>query len=326
MIRIPSSPPHIPSLTFSGKRPLWSVMIPVYNNIEFLEEAMKSVLIQQIDKDEMQIEVIDDASTDGDVKALVENTGDGRIKYFRQAANVGSLRNFETCINRATGHLVHLLHADDRVRNGYYLSVGDLFKNYPEAGAAFCRFDYIDEAGKKLFNQPAESLKKGILNNWLFQIAINQRIQYAALTVKREVYERLGAFYGLTYGEDWEMWVRIARHYPVAYTPEILADYRKHTQSISGKKFLDGDYFSDLTIVMRMIQDHLPEKKRKRVLDKSNKFYSHYALKMANQLWHTLHDKKIVLLNIKKGLDLHRDFLSYFKVAKIYCKILLKWK
>ena len=38
-----------------------------------------------------------------------------------------------------------------------------------------------------------------------------------------------------TYGEDWEMWVRIAAHHPVWYEPEPLAVYRKHGISLSGR-------------------------------------------------------------------------------------------
>src|SRR5688572_11555315 len=184
MVRIPSAPPVILPLSVE-KRPLWSVMIPVYNNIEFLEEAMTSVMLQNIPEAEMEIEVIDDASTDGDVKTLVQNIGNGRIKYFNQVTNAGSLRNFETCINRSKGYLVHILHADDRVRNHYYKIIGELLEQYPDAGAAFCRFGYIDERGRKLYNQPAESSRKGILNNWLFRIAEKQRIQYASITVRR---------------------------------------------------------------------------------------------------------------------------------------------
>lgn len=325
MTRIPSSPPVIHPVDLE-KRPLWSVMIPVYNNIEFLEEAMTSVLFQNISGIEMEIEVIDDASTDGDVRTLVQTIGNGRIKYFRQTTNGGSLRNFETCINRSNGHLVHILHADDKVRNGYYKIISELLKQHPDTGAAFCRFGYIDEQGKKIFNQPVENSKNGILNNWLLHIAEKQRIQYVAITVRREVYEKIGAFYGLTYGEDWEMWVRIARDYPVAYTPEILADYRKHTMSISGKKFLNGDYLADLTKVMMMIQDHLPEKQKKRVLNKSKRFYSHYALKIANQLWDRWHDEKIVQINIKKALQMHKNLFCIFKIVKIYLKIFLKRK
>ena len=50
-----------------------------------------------------QIEVVDDASTDADVAAVVERVGKGRVKYFRQSNNVGSLLNFKTCIDRAEG-------------------------------------------------------------------------------------------------------------------------------------------------------------------------------------------------------------------------------
>ena len=300
---------------------MWSVMIPVYNNIEYIEQAMRSVLMQNIPQHEMQIEVVDDASTDGDVKALVESVGKGRITYFTQPVNAGSLRNFETCINRSKGFLVHILHADDYVKNGYYKTIGDLFNQYPEAGAAYCRFCYVDEKGEKLYCHHAESTKDGILKNWLIRLAEKQRIQYAAITVKREVYEKLGSFYGLTYAEDWEMWVRIAKYYPVAYTPQILADYRKHTMSISGKKFLSGEYLDDLTKVMELIQAHLPEKEKKQVLSRSKKFYAHYALKMAKQLWNIHRDKKVVNINLMKGLRLHKDLSIFFKIFRVYLRI-----
>src|SRR3712207_3896442 len=105
MERIPSSPPQILPVSIADT-PLWSVMIPVYNCSAFLEECLKSVLVQQLPENDMQIEVIDDASTDADVEALVKQIGKGRVKYFRQKENLGSLRNFETCINRAAGELV----------------------------------------------------------------------------------------------------------------------------------------------------------------------------------------------------------------------------
>ena len=264
MIRIPSSPPQIPSLSPFEKQPLWSVMIPVYNCIQYLEETLKSVLIQNISEQEMQIEVIDDASTDADVETFVNNIAKGRVKYFRQTTNVGSIRNFETCINRSLGKLVHILHGDDRVKDGYYKNIGNLFYRYPEIGAAFSRYTYINEKGDQIDVQLAESKEEGILKNGLLLIAEKQRIQYAAITVRREVYEKLGGFYGLTYAEDWEMWTRIAQYYPVAYTPEILAEYRKHTQSISGAKFLNGEYLQDLNKAMEMIQAHLPAKENQK--------------------------------------------------------------
>ncbi|MEP6595745.1 MAG: glycosyltransferase [Ginsengibacter sp.] len=326
MVRIPLSPPHFTARSNNGYLPTWSVMIPVYNCSAFLPDTLKSVLINNIPEEEMQIEVIDDASTDADIEAIVKQIGKGRIKYHRQLENVGSLRNFETCINRSAGNLVHILHGDDRVKKGYYEKIAHLFHHYPDAGAAFCRFAYIDEKGHQLYLNPVESKKEEILKNWLLLIAKKQRIQYAAITVRRVVYEKLGGFYGLTYAEDWEMWVRIAKHYPVAYTPEILAEYRKHTESISGVKFLEGEYMFDLKAAMELIQAHLPIERRKQVLRKSKIFYSAYALKIANQHWNNLHDKKSVLANINEGLKMQKNIFNFFKAAKLYLKILLRWR
>jgi glycosyltransferase involved in cell wall biosynthesis len=88
-------------------------MIPVYNCYNTIGETIASVLEQDPGKEIMQIEVVDDGSTDGNVQELVERLGRGRIEYFRKDYNQGSLANFETCINRARGKLVHLLHGDD---------------------------------------------------------------------------------------------------------------------------------------------------------------------------------------------------------------------
>jgi glycosyltransferase involved in cell wall biosynthesis len=326
MFNIPSSPPVIKSLPSGLDRPLWSVMVPVYNCAQYLPETLESVLMQGFPQQDMQIEVIDDASTDADVEELVKRIGKGRISYYRQKQNVGSLSNFETCINRAQGHMVHILHGDDKVGAGYYQKLGELFRKYPEAGAAFCRFRYMNETGRKIFDQRPEMPQDGILDNWLVRIAEYQRIQYAAIAVRREVYEKLGGFYGVTYGEDWEMWVRIASYYPVAYTPEVLAYYRKHASSISGQKFVTGQHLRDLQQVMDYIQAYLPTNQKHQILQKSRKFYAQYGIKIANQLWHTSHSKETVKEQIRQSLSLHSDYLLYYKILKLYIKMMVSRK
>ncbi|ALI99902.1 glycosyltransferase family 2 protein [Rufibacter tibetensis] len=323
MSQILEKPPIINSLIHQHDRPLWSVMIPVYNCAHYLTETLESVLMQDLGESEMQIEVIDDASKDADVEEIVTRIGKGRIKYFRQKENIGSLKNFETCLNRSQGRLVHLLHGDDRVKPGFYQTMGNLFQQYPEAGASICRFHYIDETGKRLYDQHLEMEREGILEDWLVQVAVKNPSQYAATVVRREVYENLGGFYGITYGEDWEMWVRIAKHYPVAYTPKMLADYRLHSNSISGTKFLTGQNQKDIIKVMEMIQDHLPSHQKELVLKKSKKFYAHYGVSVANQVWHSIHHKQGVKTQIRLALRMHLDPMLLFTTAKVYIKMLL---
>ncbi len=325
MNRILQTPPAIKPVPPLVDRPFWSVMIPVYNCAQFLPATLESVLAQDLGEGVMQIEVVDDASTDADIAALVQNIGQGRIAYYRQEQNLGSLRNFETCLNRSRGQLVHLLHGDDRVHPGYYRKMEELFNRFPEVGAAFCRFQYIDAASQILYNHNAEADADGILENWLVRLGEQQRIQYCSISVKREMYEKFGGFYGVTYGEDWEMWMRIAKHYPMAYTPEILADYRMHAQSISGQAFTSAKNLKDLQWVISVIQQYLPESERTPVRDKALKFYAYYALRVANRLWHASYNRQSVKAQIKEALRMHQDPGMYWQILKLYTKMFLNY-
>ena len=137
--RIPQSPPQIHKLPDHVIRPRWSVMIPTYNCSRYLIDNLHSVLQQDPGPDHMQIEVVDDFSTDSDVEALVREVGKGRVGFYRQPMNVGSLRNFETCLNRAKGHYIHLLHGDDQVRPGFYSEIEKLFTMFPAGRRGFYR-------------------------------------------------------------------------------------------------------------------------------------------------------------------------------------------
>ena len=89
--RIPISPPIIKPLESGITRPVWSVMIPTYNCSKYLKQALESVLIQDPGIEKMQIEVVDDDSTDANVEELVNTIGKGRVTCYKQSQNCGSL-------------------------------------------------------------------------------------------------------------------------------------------------------------------------------------------------------------------------------------------
>lgn len=321
--RIPKSPPAIQPIFSDEPRPLWSVMIPVFNCSGFLRQTLESVLTQDTGASQMQIEVVDDGSTDADIEEMVRTIGNGRISYYRQSKNVGSLWNFKTCIDRANGKLVHILHGDDRVRPGFYSSMGNLFNSYPSIGAGFCRYAYINEQSEFLFNQPKEQGHAGILSNAIERLCERQKIQYASIVVRREVYERLGSFYGVEYGEDWEMWVRIAVHYLIGYNPEVLAEYRQHSNSISGQSYLTARNMDCLEWVMEIIEKHLPSEKKEPVMLRCRKFYSHYALRVAKSIWVDYRNKVAVELQIAAALRLHSDIMLTFQIILLRARMLV---
>ena len=222
-------------------RPVWSVLIPTHNCADYLREALTSVLCQDPGSDRMEIIVVDDCSTRDDPAAVVRELGGDRVQFFRQKENVGKVRNYETGLQRSRGHLIHQLHGDDRIRPGFYRTMGKLFENNPQAGAAFCRSIYIDANGKWTCITGAEQYEDGIVPDFLKRIVIKQRIQTPAVVVRREVYEALGGFdRRFNCIEDWEMWIRVASQFPVAFSNNVLAEYRTHGNNATWETMTDG--------------------------------------------------------------------------------------
>jgi glycosyltransferase involved in cell wall biosynthesis len=324
-IRIPESPPRIPTIS-DLKRPYWSVMIPAYNCIAYLEEALMSVLKQDPGPEQMQIEVVDDCSTDGNVEALVLRVGKGRVNYFRQKSNIGSLRNFETCIRRSLGYHVHLLHGDDRVELGYYREIADLFSKFPDAGAAFTNFSFIDINGldTEIVNEHLRP-DPGLVPDFLFKIARRQLIQPPSIVVKRSTYEALGSFYAVHFGEDWEMWTRIAAHYPIAYSPSVLASYRvAHGIGISQGYFTTGQNITDIIKVIDIVQSYLPEEKRLKVKNAARAYYATYSVKIANCF--LVFNRKAALQQARGAWTMSKDLRTTYYIIRFYLMYALQYK
>src|ERR1700751_1291578 len=103
------------------KLPLLSVMIPAYNPApRQLEQALESVLSQDFGVEAMQIEIVDDCSPNVDVQQLARAVAGDRVGFSRTAKNMGLAGCWNTCIERARGEWVHILHQDDYVLPGFY--------------------------------------------------------------------------------------------------------------------------------------------------------------------------------------------------------------
>jgi glycosyltransferase involved in cell wall biosynthesis len=301
-------------------------MIPSYNCSNYLRETLLSVLAQDPGPDKMQIEVIDDCSTDADIAALVAGIGKGRVGFFRQEKNVGSLRNFETCLNRSVGHWVHLLHGDDLVRPGFYTEIEKLFHQYPEAGAAFTGYHYIGEQGEILYPNQHLSDKAGMIDNWLPIIAQSQKIQPPAIVVKRAVYEQLGGFFGMHYGEDWEMWIRISVHFPMVHSPKYLAHYRVHSTNITSQSFVSGQNIKDIMKAIEIVQAYLPRDKRKELKKLARKNYSIYFAKTTDMVYHGYKNPRQALTQARSAFKMHKNTTTLYFYFKIWFKLLIRYK
>jgi glycosyltransferase involved in cell wall biosynthesis len=257
------SPPIIPPIPMAGKpRPFWSVMIPAYNpNQDYLEQTLHSVLAQDPGPDRMQIEVVDDCSPAVDVAALVREIVGERVNVSQTLRNLGLAGCWNTCIERARGQWVHILHQDDLVLPGFYQRLESGIRSQASVGAAFCRNARMGTNGHWFELGNLLSERAGVLENWLEQIALVQMIETPAILVKRSVYEHLGGFRtDLSFVLDWEMWIRIAAHYPFYYEPAILCVYRVHGISATSRLARGAEDITDMRNGIVIANSHLPAK------------------------------------------------------------------
>lgn len=260
-------------------RPLWSVMIPTYNCAQYLRETLASVLAQDPGSEVMQIEVIDDCSTKDDPEAIVEELGKGRVSFYRQPHNVGHIQNFNTCLQRSRGYLVHLLHGDDRVRDGFYKKMQELFEQNPEIGAGFCRHIGMSQEGHWEWFSNLEQSESGVIDGWLERISVFNRLQTPSMVVRRETYEKIGGFDRRScYLDDWEMWVRIAAYYPVGFEVEPLAEYRGRAGSLTEISRSQSSQIQNIGEIISIIQSYLPSEIAKKLTRQARENWALFAV------------------------------------------------
>ncbi|MGB3190760.1 MAG: glycosyltransferase [Limnoraphis sp.] len=298
--------PSIEPLNTDLKRPLFSVIIPTFNKVKYLEETLKSVLNQTFDPEEIQIEVINDcpdSSVQAELEAIVNKVGKNRVKFYRHPEqNIGQTAIFNLCLQRAQGYWIHLLHDDDFVLPGFYQSLRNGIEQDPNIGAAFCRHFYVDENSRQRSLSVLERETPGWLDNWLEKIATSQRIQPSSIVVKRSTYERLGGFCKEAgSAADWEMWKRIAAYFPLWYEPKALACYRLHSTSWTSRLLQTGGNILDTLKSIEISHSYLPPEKAETLSKQAREHYAFYALNTAKQML-GVEDEKAAIAQIKAAL------------------------
>jgi glycosyltransferase involved in cell wall biosynthesis len=120
------------------------VAIPTYNRAWGLSAAIGSVLTQTFG--DFELVIVDDASADH-TETLVRSHTDSRIRYARQAHNVGMVRNWGECVAFARGRYLVFLADDDRLEPEFLAHRASVLEARPEVFAVFSRYTVRDAGG-----------------------------------------------------------------------------------------------------------------------------------------------------------------------------------
>ena len=203
---------------------LVSIIIPCFRQAHFLGEAIESVLAQS--DPHFEIIVVDDGSPDNTAQVVKRYPS---VRYLRQDnRGLGAARNSGTQVSSGT-YLV-FLDADDRLLPNHLQANLKAFEEHPDAG--FVCGDY------RWF---------GAEDTWHTHDCRPSPDHYATLLrrnfigpphvvmFKRRVIQEAGGFRSDVLCEDQEMYLRIARTYPIYCHHEIIAEYRRHGAQMSQK-------------------------------------------------------------------------------------------
>jgi len=234
-------------------------MIPTCNDAGLLPKALASVLDQDPGPDAMQIQVVDDASDDADVAALVRGIAGDRVEVHRHPQRVGAPANFTACAQRSRGERVHILHADDHVLAGFYDAYDAHLDAHP-AAMAVSRSWFVDDDGQRHGRSGELVVEGGYLVDAERALALDNPVNFVAVVVPRSTYEQVGGFRpDLVHANDWELWTRIAHHGPVAVVPGEHACYRVHGASDTNRLQRSMVYLTDPVAAARTITGRLDD-------------------------------------------------------------------
>lgn len=210
-------------------QPLVSIITPSFNQAQFLEETIRSVL----DQDYPCIEyiLIDGGSADGSLEVIQRHAG--RLARWVSEPDRGQTDAINKGFAWANGEILAWLNSDDTYLRGAVGEAVDYLVTHPEAGMVYGDANLIDKDGQVIGRFPAKQtdyrrLRRGYVH-------IPQQASFFRASLWKRVGPLDPTFF---FAMDYDLWIRLARLAPLHYTPRLWANFRLHS---GGKSVVADD-------------------------------------------------------------------------------------
>jgi glycosyltransferase involved in cell wall biosynthesis len=206
-----------------AKLPLVSIITPSYNQAQFLERTIQSVL----DQDYPYIEyiIVDGGSTDGSLEIIQKH--EARLAWWVSEQDKGQTDAINKGFNRARGEILAWLNSDDTYNPGAVGAAVKYLIDHPETAMVYAECNFIDEQDRVIgkFNAAQTDLRR-LREGY---VHIPQQTMFFRAKYWKELGPLDPSFY---FAMDYDLWTRIAAHAPIKYLPgKTWANFRIHTTS-----------------------------------------------------------------------------------------------
>lgn len=216
--------------------PRIAAIMAVRNGERWLGEAVGSILTQTFG--DFELVIVDNGSTDTTPAMLAEFArADSRITLLSRA-QPGLADCLRLGIARSSAPLIARLDADDVARSDRFQQQIERFDAEPGLGLLGSQATIIDGRSRAVARL-SRPLGDGDIRSW---VRYANPFCHSSVMMRREVYDRAGGYRaGIRYGEDWDLWLRMARLADMANCEAYLVSHRVHAASLTQRnpaKFL----------------------------------------------------------------------------------------
>jgi alpha-1,3-rhamnosyltransferase len=269
--------------------PLISVIMPAFNHELYIAEALQSIGNQTYKN--IELIVINDGSTDRTAEIIgdyIKKNIEKNIRYLNKG-NEGVCKALNKGLEMSTGDYIAFLASDDLWLPDRLAVQLEFMENNKNIGMVFADAWFLNFTSKTNSKwsdykpQIRNNFKNGIQNTDMYALLLTQPL-VPALTVliRRHVLLEVGFFDEDLVYEDHDLWLRIARNYPLGYLHQPLAYYRLHETNVSNdsgfmirgmlqtvKKHLNTGAFKNkpikkMKVVLRLAKNLLMNRMKKR--------------------------------------------------------------
>lgn len=205
------------------KNPRVTIVTPSYNQAQFLEETIESVLNQ--DHPNLEYVVIDGGSTDGSVDIIRKYSS--RLAYWVSEPDRGQTDAINKGLEHASGEILGWLNSDDVFEPGSIREAVEHLNRHSQSQAVFGDADFIDPQGNFESHFEGRAFKAP-------KMFFERFVPQPAVFFRRSALEQAGGLNpSLHYAMDYDLWWKMALVGPIDYVPRTWAKYRRHPDSKS---------------------------------------------------------------------------------------------
>lgn len=203
------------------------MVTPSFNQAEFIERTIKSVLSQ--DYPEIEYIVMDGDSEDGTVEILKKY---GKKIIWQSKKDKGQGDAINTGLEIATGEILTYLNSDDTYEPGTLKKIGMFFCENPDKMWLLGKCKIIDENDKEI-RKSVTAYKDFWLKRYSYKtLLVLDYISQPAVFWRRSAYKEIDKF---DTGEFWELdydyWLRLGRKFKPGFIDSYLSNFRAHKKS-----------------------------------------------------------------------------------------------